>query len=105
MNLDDAAAGLEALGNPTRLAIYRLLVRAGRDGLPVGRLQEKLGIAASTLSHHLKTLLIVGLISQERAGVTLICRANYAMMQDLTGFLLKECCADSACASSESAAA
>jgi ArsR family transcriptional regulator, arsenate/arsenite/antimonite-responsive transcriptional repressor len=105
MNLDDAAAGLEALGNPTRLAIYRQLVRAGRDGLPVGQLQQRLQVAASTLSHHLKTLLIVDLITQERVGVTLICRANYVMMQGLTDFLLKECCADSACASPSSVAA
>lgn len=98
MNIEDAAAGLEALGNPTRLAIYRLLVRAGRDGLAVGQLQQRLQVAASTLSHHLKALVIVDLISQERMGTTLICRANYDIMQALTEFLVKECCADAACA-------
>ena len=55
MKLDDAAAHLEALGNPTRLKIYRTLVRAGNAGLAVGRLQDKLKIAPSTLSHHIKT--------------------------------------------------
>src|SRR5207302_141358 len=77
MKLEDAAAHLEALGNPTRLRAYRLLVRAGDAGLTVGKLQDRLDIAASTLSHHLKTLLIVGLITQERESTTLICRANY----------------------------
>ena len=57
MKLEKAAAQLEALGNPTRLQLYRILVRAGEEGLPVGRVQDKLGIAASTLSHHLKRLL------------------------------------------------
>ncbi|MEV9253435.1 helix-turn-helix domain-containing protein, partial [Klebsiella pneumoniae] len=52
MNLDDAAARLEALGNPTRLKIYRALVKAGDNGLAVGKLQSRLDIAASTLSHH-----------------------------------------------------
>jgi len=52
MKLDDAAAHLEALGNPTRLKIYRILVRAGEEGMPVGKLQDRLEIAASTLSHH-----------------------------------------------------
>ena len=60
MKLDDAAAHLEALGNPTRLKIYRALVRAGDAGLAVGRLQDKLKIAPSTLSHHIKTLMVVG---------------------------------------------
>ena len=53
MKLDDAAARLEALGNPTRLKIFRALVRAGDNGLPVGKLQSKLDIEPSTLSHHL----------------------------------------------------
>jgi len=60
MKLDDAAAHLEALGNPTRLKIYRTLIRAGAAGLPVGRLQDKLKIAPSTLSHHIKALVVVG---------------------------------------------
>lgn len=94
MKLDDAAARLEALGNPTRLRVYRLLVRAGDAGLPVGKLQERLDIAGSTLSHHLKTLITVGLVTQERESTTLICRANYTVMNDLIGFLVNECCAD-----------
>ncbi|MCA6114332.1 helix-turn-helix transcriptional regulator [Bradyrhizobium sp. WSM 1738] len=96
MKLDDAAAHLEALGNPTRLKIYRALIRAGRAGLPVGRLQDKLKIAPSTLSHHIKALLVVGLITQVREGTTLVCHANYGVMRELVGFLVAECCTESA---------
>ena len=105
MKLDQAASRLEALGNSTRLKVYRALVRAGRAGLPVGRLQERLKIPASTLSHHIKTLVAVGLVSQVREGTTLVCHAEYAVMRGLVGFLVAECCAEeSACAPSECAA-
>src|SRR4051795_7377768 len=96
MKFDDAAARLEALGNPTRLRIYRALVRAGDAGLPVGRLQDKLKIAPSTLSHHIKTLVTVGLVSQVREATTLVCHANYDLMRGLLDFLVAECCADAA---------
>jgi len=99
MKIDDAAARLEALGNPTRLKIYRMLVRAGDPGLSVGKLQTRLSIPGSTLSHHLKTLIIVGLVSQERDATTLICRANYPMMRGLVAFLVAECCTEADCAS------
>jgi DNA-binding transcriptional ArsR family regulator len=98
MKLDDAAARLEAIGNPTRLKIYRALVRAGDNGLSVGKLQARLDVAASTLSHHLKTLLVVGLITQERQSTTLICRANYDLMRELVDFLVDECCVETPCA-------
>jgi DNA-binding transcriptional ArsR family regulator len=94
MKLDDAAARLEALGNPTRLRVYRALVRAGEPGMAVGKLQTRLSVAASTLSHHIKTMVIVGLVTQERHATTLICRANYPVMRGLVDFLVDECCAD-----------
>jgi len=97
MKLEKAAAQLEALGNPTRLNIYRILVRAGDEGLPVGRIQEKLDIPASTLSHHCKRLIDTGLVTQERQATTLICRASYPGMQALIGYLADECCADGTC--------
>jgi DNA-binding transcriptional ArsR family regulator len=97
MKLDDAAARLEALGNPTRLKIYRALVRAGAEGMPVGRLQTKLDVAASTLSHHIKSLVIVGLVTQVREGATLVCHANYELMHELLGFMAEQCCADGVC--------
>src|SRR6202521_5096265 len=96
MKLDDAAAHLEALGNPTRLKIYRALVRAGDAGLAVGRLQDKLKIAPSPLSHHIKTLMVVGLINQVRDATTLVCHANYDVMRGLVEFLVAKCCTDTA---------
>lgn len=94
MKLEDAAAHLEALGNPTRLKIYRALVRAGAAGLSVGRLQDKLKIAPSTLSHHIKTLVVADLITQTRDATTLMCHANYDVMRGLVDFLVAECCAE-----------
>lgn len=96
---------MEALGNTTRLTIYRTLVRAGGNGLAVGKLQLKLEIAGSTLSHHIRKLVEVGLVSQERHATTLICRANYESMNGLIGYLADECCADMpACEASDAAA-
>lgn len=94
MNIDDIATRLEALGNPTRLRLFQTLVRAGEAGLPVGKVQERLGIAASTLTHHLQKLMLVGLVTQERRATILICRANYAMMREVTGALVDQCCID-----------
>jgi DNA-binding transcriptional ArsR family regulator len=105
MKVEQAATQLEALGNPTRLRVYRSLVRAGASGLPVGRIQQKLGIAASTLSHHLHRLITTGLVTQERQATTLICRANYPAMNSLLGYLVDECCVDAACAEANSEAA
>src|SRR5260370_38182667 len=96
MKVEDGDAPLEALGNPTRLKIYRGLVRAGDGGLAVGRLQDKVKIAPSTLSHHIKTLMVVGLINQVRDATTLVCHANYDVMRGLVEFLVAECCADTA---------
>ncbi|MFT0861976.1 ArsR/SmtB family transcription factor [Ancylobacter sp. G4_0304] len=101
MNLEQASHQLEALGNPTRLQIYRTLVRAGPAGLAVGGLQERIGIAASTLSHHLKRLVDTGLVTQERHATTLICRAHYPAMNALIGYLSDECCADVGCVEPE----
>lgn len=94
MDIEQAADQLEALGNSTRLQVYRTLVRAGDAGLSVGRLQEAIGIAASTLSHHLKRLVETGLVTQERQATTLICRAHYPAMRGLIGYLADECCLD-----------
>ena len=105
MKLDLVANQLEALGNPTRLRIYRALVRAGEAGSSVGRLQEKLKIAPSTLSHHVKTLVSAGLIRQLREGTTLVCHANYDVMRGLVNFMVAECCADAAECKEEKTAA
>ncbi|MBI1219387.1 MAG: metalloregulator ArsR/SmtB family transcription factor [Rhodobacteraceae bacterium] len=94
MNIEIVSHQLEALGNATRLNIYRTLVRAGMSGLAVGGLQDRLGLPASTLSHHLKRLIDTGLVRQDRAGTSLICHAEYPAMSRLLGFLSDECCAD-----------
>jgi ArsR family transcriptional regulator, arsenate/arsenite/antimonite-responsive transcriptional repressor len=105
MKLEQAAKQLEALGNPTRLHLYRTLVRAGGVGLPVGQIQERLAIPASTLSHHLHRLIMTGLVTQERQATTLMCRASYPVMRDLLGFLADECCADENCENQPGASA
>ncbi|NQW09187.1 MAG: helix-turn-helix transcriptional regulator [Alphaproteobacteria bacterium] len=94
MDTATIASRLEALGNETRLEMYRLLVRAGRDGLPVGELQRRTGAARSTLSHHLHKLIAVGLVYQQRDGTTLHCHADYAVMDGTLTFLTRECCVD-----------
>jgi len=88
------AAALEALGNPTRLAIFRLLVKAGTDGRPIGAIQETVGIPASTLTHHLKHLELQGLIVRRKEGTTHFCSADYGRMRDVIEFLADECCAE-----------
>ncbi|WP_374371294.1 ArsR/SmtB family transcription factor [Dongia sp.] len=105
MKLEIAAQQLASLGNPIRLKLFRALVRAGHDGLSCGILQEKLGIAASTLSHHIKQLMETGLIYQERQGTTLICHANYPSMDKLVGYLVDECCQDAGCSTAKEKAA
>lgn len=94
MKLEAVAAQLEALGNPTRLAIYRTLVKVGEGGIAVGQLQIRLKAAPSTLSHHLQKLIQVELVTQERQQTTLICRANYKAMNGLVGYLTEECCVE-----------
>jgi ArsR family transcriptional regulator, arsenate/arsenite/antimonite-responsive transcriptional repressor len=93
MQLEYAANQLAELGHPTRLGIFRLLVRAGHNGLSVGDIQHKLDIPASTLSHHLAKLMKVGLMSQSREGRTLYCKVAFEQMESLLAFLYEECCA------------
>ncbi len=92
MNLETAAKCLAELGSPTRLAVYRLLVKAGRRGLTVGEIQEHLQIPKSTLSHHLAHLGWAGLVVQERESRSLRCAAVYETMDALMTYLAKECC-------------
>ena len=81
------------MGNPVRLEVFQLLVRAGRDGLSVGEIQEHMEIPGSTLSHHLSHLVNAGLIHQERESRVLRCTPNFALMEELVGFLTEQCCA------------
>ena len=91
MNDEMTARQLEALGNPTRLALVRILAVAGEDGVSVGHLQRRLAIAASTLSHHLRRLVASGLVTQERRATTLICRAAYPVLLALVMRLAEDC--------------
>jgi ArsR family transcriptional regulator, arsenate/arsenite/antimonite-responsive transcriptional repressor len=92
MTLEHASRGLAALGNPVRLSIFRLLVRAGVQGLNVGDIQRHLEIPASTLSHHLSNLAQAGLVRQTRHGREIICTAEYTRMHEIVDFLTAECC-------------
>ncbi len=89
-----SALMLAALGSEYRLRIFRLLVRAGDDGLNVGNLLEKIDIPASTLSHHIAALRHAGLVSQRREGREIFNSANYENMDALVSFLTDNCCAD-----------
>lgn len=86
------ARALAALGHEARLAIYRLLVRAGQEGLNVGEIGAHLKMPASTLAHHLSTLVDAGLVIQERRGREVVNRADYEAMQRTVGFLTDKCC-------------
>ncbi len=92
MQLDDVAAALKELGHATRLTIYKHLVKAGEQGLPVGTLQKALNIPGSTLNHHLTALVSAGLIKQVRDGRVLHCIAQYEVLDSIMSFLTEECC-------------
>jgi ArsR family transcriptional regulator, arsenate/arsenite/antimonite-responsive transcriptional repressor len=88
-----AIAALGALAQENRLDVYRLLVQAGSGGLAVGRIAERLGLPSATLSFHLGQLKHAGLVSFRREGRSLIYSANFAAMNELLGYLTKNCCA------------
>src|SRR4029079_2943777 len=88
-----AADALAALGNRTRLRIFKLLVRAGRGGTNIGTIQKMLSVPATTLTHHLTTLASAGLVDQERRGREVICTANYKAVTDVLAYVKEECCA------------
>ena len=95
MKHDQAAAALDALGNPVRLQLYRTLVRAGTPGLNITELQSRVGgVPRSTLAHHLQKLLLAGLIQQEKDGASVLSRAHYSVMNKLVRYLTEECCVD-----------
>jgi ArsR family transcriptional regulator, arsenate/arsenite/antimonite-responsive transcriptional repressor len=93
-----AIGALSALAQETRLAIFRLLVEIGPDGLPAGSIAERLGVAASSLSFHLAHLTRAGLLVQRRASRSLIYTANFAGMNGLVAYLTENCCGGNAAA-------
>ncbi|MBA2635788.1 MAG: helix-turn-helix transcriptional regulator [Sphingomonas sp.] len=87
-----AISALGALAQQHRLALFRLLVQAGEEGLAAGAIADALAIPNSSLSFHLAQLNRAGLIRQERRHRSLIYRADYAAMNALVGFLTENCC-------------
>lgn len=91
-DIHSTARMLSALGHEARLSIFRLLVKAGDEGLNVGDMGKHLGIPPTTLGHHLSSLVDVGLVQQERRGREVINRVDYREMRRLVDFLTSECC-------------
>ncbi|MBU3727162.1 MAG: helix-turn-helix transcriptional regulator [Polynucleobacter sp.] len=102
MKNTDAIQVLLALGQETRLNIFRLIVQRGDIGLTPSQLIEKLGIPNATLSFHLKELFNAKLLLVERQSRNLIYRPNPNLIEDLSGFLLDNCCQGQSCSTSKS---
>lgn len=93
MQLPAAVEALSALAHGHRLAVFRLLVRAGSEGMPAGEIAREIGTLPNTLSTHLTILGHAGLIRSRRDGRSVIYSADYDGMRALLGFLVADCCA------------
>ena len=93
MQLPVAVEALSALAHGSRLAVFRLLVRAGPDGMAAGDIAREIGALPNTLSSHLTILGHAGLVQSRRDGRSIIYSADYATMRGLLGFLVDDCCA------------
>lgn len=92
MEKSNVIAALAALAQDTRIDVYRLLVQTGHDGLPAGRIGDRLGLPSATLSFHLNALRQAGLITFRREGRSLIYAAAYDTMNGLLAYLTENCC-------------
>jgi DNA-binding transcriptional ArsR family regulator len=92
MESEYAVAALSALAHDNRLAVFRLLVRAGPDGLAAGEIAAELDVPNATLSFHLNQLRHAGLVSFRRSGRSLIYAAKYGSMNALLAYLTENCC-------------
>lgn len=99
MKSETAVNALNALANEHRLEVFRLLVRAGPEGQPAGAIADALEMPASSLSFHLAHLTRAGLIAQRRESRSLIYSADFAVMNELVGFLTENCCGGASCPS------
>ena len=97
METTHAVEALAALAQASRLEIYRLLVRAGPEGLPAGHIGEQLGVPPATLSFHLSQLTRAGLARSRQEGRFVIYSADYQAMDGLVGFLTENCCGGRPC--------
>ena len=91
-----AVEALTALAHDSRLAIFRLLIQEGADGLPAGEVGQRLGIPANGLTFHMTRLRYAGLVRARRNGRQIIYAADYEGMQELMGFLTENCCQSAA---------
>jgi DNA-binding transcriptional ArsR family regulator len=98
MEMTQAVDSLAALAQGTRLAVYRLLVESGPDGLRAGAIGEKLDLPPATLSFHLAHLARTGLVQSRQDGRFVIYSANFDNMNSLVGFLTENCCGGKSCA-------
>lgn len=92
LNTTTVAPALAALGHEARLSVYRLLVRAGHDGMKVGEISEQLNLPPSTLAHHLRALVLAGLVVQEKQGREVFNKPDFDAMTAIMTFLTAECC-------------
>ena len=97
MKAMDAVEQLAALGHATRLAVFRLLVRAGSGGLTAGLVAERLQLAPATLSFHLAALSRAGLLRSRQDGRFIHYAVDFAVMDDLLAYLAEDCCQGNAC--------
>ena len=92
MDKKAALSALSALGQDTRLEIFRLLVRAGAEGVPAGEIASRLDAVQNTVSAHLKVLDHAGLIRSERDGRVIRYMADMTGFRDLRAYLMEDCC-------------
>src|ERR1700758_5476062 len=92
MEKSNAVAALAALAQDNRLDVFRLLVQAGPDGMPAGRVAEALGLAPNTLTFHFDRLRVAGLVTVRRDGRQMIYAARYEAMNALLRYLTENCC-------------
>ena len=92
MDKKSALAALAALGQDTRLEVFRLLVKAGSDGIPAGEVASRLGTMQNTMSAHLKVLDHAGLVRAERDGRIVRYVADMTGFRDLLAYLMEDCC-------------
>jgi ArsR family transcriptional regulator, arsenate/arsenite/antimonite-responsive transcriptional repressor len=98
MNNGQAVQALAALAHDTRLALYRMLVERGPEGLSAGAIAERLGVPPSSLTFHVQHLHRAGLVTQRRLSRQLIYAADFGAMNGLVGFLTENCCGQGAIA-------
>jgi DNA-binding transcriptional ArsR family regulator len=92
METKNALTALAALAQETRLAVFRLLIETGPEGLPVGKIGERVGVMGATLSFHLKELTRADLITLRHEGRYVYCVANFDTMNNLLSYLTENCC-------------